>query len=122
MHHSLKNRTVYVVNNDESISVDERCTISMTESSSVAMYMHVEAFPSSSDGCWSQEQRCFRKRRERILTLAENVLGTRKLADRWLAQRAFGLGHVAPCYLLSSAQGYQQVKDFLAQLEYGVYC
>ncbi|WP_404940361.1 antitoxin Xre/MbcA/ParS toxin-binding domain-containing protein [Pseudomonas chlororaphis] len=88
----------------------------------MAIYVHAEACPPSSDGCWSQEQRCFRKRRERIRTLTEHVLGTRKLADYWISQRAIGLGHLAPCYVLSSYQGYQQVRDFLARLEYGIYC
>ncbi|MFJ3525491.1 antitoxin Xre/MbcA/ParS toxin-binding domain-containing protein [Pseudomonas sp. NPDC090203] len=73
------------------------------------------------DGCWSTEHRSFARRRELVLTEAERVLGTKVAADQWFVHPARGLEYQPPCSMLSTSQGYRQVRDLLGQIEYGVY-
>ncbi|HDS1696168.1 MULTISPECIES: antitoxin Xre/MbcA/ParS toxin-binding domain-containing protein [Pseudomonas] len=71
--------------------------------------------------CWSINHRCFMRRREQILTMAEPVFGNRKLAEKWFTTPAIGLGRRLPCMLLDTNEGYTELADFLVQLDYGVY-
>lgn len=56
-----------------------------------------------------------------ITTLAERVLGTLDLAERWLEAPAIALDGKRPLDLLTSAPGIEAVKDLLIRMEYGVY-
>lgn len=59
--------------------------------------------------------------RGEILKQAVSVFGQYSIAQRWLIEPALGLGHVAPCALLSSPSGVETVHDYLVRLQYGVY-
>ncbi|WP_420066432.1 antitoxin Xre/MbcA/ParS toxin-binding domain-containing protein [Pseudomonas alkylphenolica] len=61
------------------------------------------------------------RRRELILAMAEEALGSAKLAKIWFTQPAYGLGQLSPCKLLETHRGYESVRDFLVRLEHGVY-
>ncbi|MBH3426872.1 DUF2384 domain-containing protein [Pseudomonas alkylphenolica] len=53
--------------------------------------------------------------------MAEEALGSAKLAKIWFTQPAYGLGQLSPCKLLETHRGYESVRDFLVRLEHGVY-
>ncbi|WP_433885732.1 antitoxin Xre/MbcA/ParS toxin-binding domain-containing protein [Pseudomonas vranovensis] len=74
-----------------------------------------------SSKCWSRGHRCFVGRREQILKCAEQALGNRDLAERWLIKPSAGLDHRSPCSLLADHLGYGHVRDDLVRLDYGVY-
>lgn len=59
--------------------------------------------------------------RSEIMKTAIRVFGQYSIAKRWLIEPALGLGHVAPCALLSTHSGYETVHDYLVRLQYGVY-
>ncbi|WP_406819670.1 antitoxin Xre/MbcA/ParS toxin-binding domain-containing protein [Pseudomonas sp. KnCO4] len=73
------------------------------------------------DKCWSLKHRCLMRRREQILTTAEQVFGKRELAEVWFIKPAIGLSRRQPCMLLETDQGYLEAADFLVRLDYGVY-
>lgn len=77
--------------------------------------------PSAPIACWSMAHRCFVGRCEQVLMIATRVFGTRKHAERWLRDPAYGLGRQVPCGMLATRSGYEDVDRFLNQLEYGVY-
>lgn len=56
-----------------------------------------------------------------VLEKAQEVFGTRALAEEWMARPALGLDGEAPIDLLSNPVGYELVTDFLNRLDYGVY-
>lgn len=56
-----------------------------------------------------------------VTSLAEQVLGTRSLAERWLAQPAIALEGRCPLDLVSSYPGIEAIKELLTRIEYGVY-
>ena len=56
-----------------------------------------------------------------VTEVAQRVLGSRELAERWLAQPALALDGQSPLDLLTSAPGIEAVKDLLTRMEYGVY-
>lgn len=76
---------------------------------------------SSSIGCWSVRYRCFLARVDQVLGQATRVLGTYQNASVWLTKPAFGLGWTSPCRVLTDAEGYRCVSDYLVRIEYGVY-
>lgn len=55
-----------------------------------------------------------------IYALAEDVLGDRDVAVRWLGAPQFGLQYHRPREFLSTELGRQQVKSLLNQIEYGM--
>lgn len=61
------------------------------------------------------------RRREKILTTAEQVFGNRELAEAWFTKQAIGLSRRLPCMLLETDQEYTEVADFLVRLDYGVH-
>jgi len=73
-------------------------------------------------GCWSLAHQAFRGRRDKVLTYAEQVLGNRRLAEKWFARRAIGLGGHSPCSLMAGPQGYELVMEHLQRMDHGVYC
>lgn len=56
-----------------------------------------------------------------VLEKAQEVFGTRALAEEWMTRPALGLDGEAPIDLLSNPVGYELVTDFLNRLDYGVY-
>lgn len=72
-------------------------------------------------GCWSKEYLTYLTRRGQILALAERILGSRRLAEKWLNQSAPSLHREVPCGLLGTQAGASMVKDLLIRIEYGVY-
>ncbi|WP_122389975.1 antitoxin Xre/MbcA/ParS toxin-binding domain-containing protein [Pseudomonas amygdali] len=78
--------------------------------------------PSSLIGCWSAEFRCFAARLEEVHRQAAYVFGNPQQATVWLQRPALGLDWRVPCRLLSNADGYLQVVNYLERVKYGVYC
>lgn len=57
----------------------------------------------------------------RIAALAEEVLGTREKATRWLHQPNRALGNVVPLRQLDTELGARQVEDLLLRIAHGAY-
>lgn len=55
------------------------------------------------------------------LAKAEDVLGSKEDAERWMVEEAMGLDGARPIDLLRTAQGANLVSRFLERLKYGVY-
>ena len=55
------------------------------------------------------------------LAKAEDVLGSKQGAERWLVETAMGLDGARPIDLLRAAQGANLVSQFLDRLRYGIY-
>lgn len=56
-----------------------------------------------------------------VLTKAEEVMGSREDAERWMATGAVGLNSRRPIDLLATPQGAESVRTLLDQMAYGVY-
>lgn len=56
-----------------------------------------------------------------ILAKAEEVLGGREEAERWLKQESMGLNRKRPIDLLRTSQGAELVEQLLDRMMYGVY-
>ena len=56
-----------------------------------------------------------------ITDIAEKVLGTRELAEDWIARSALALNGKRPLDLLTTTPGIEAVKDLLTRIEFGVY-
>jgi putative toxin-antitoxin system antitoxin component (TIGR02293 family) len=56
-----------------------------------------------------------------VLSKAEEVMGSREDAERWLATRAIALNSRRPIDLLATPQGAEMVKTLLERIAYGVY-
>ncbi|MNH23142.1 hypothetical protein D3C79_830280 [compost metagenome] len=56
-----------------------------------------------------------------MLEKAQEVFGTRVLAEEWMTRPALVLDGESPIDLLSNPVGYELVTDFLNRLDYGVY-
>ncbi|WP_434727388.1 antitoxin Xre/MbcA/ParS toxin-binding domain-containing protein [Pseudomonas sp. Je.1.5.c] len=72
--------------------------------------------------CWSLSHQMFMSRRAEVLLYAEQVLGNRRLSERWFIEKAIGLGRCSPCSLLEEPRGYELVMEHLYRIEHGVYC
>ena len=57
----------------------------------------------------------------RIAALAEEALGTREKATRWLHESNAALGNETPLRHLDSDLGARQVEDVLVRISHGVY-
>jgi putative toxin-antitoxin system antitoxin component (TIGR02293 family) len=57
----------------------------------------------------------------RIAALAEDVLGSREKATRWLHQPNRALGGATPLHQLDTDLGARQVEDILLRIAHGVY-
>jgi putative toxin-antitoxin system antitoxin component (TIGR02293 family) len=57
----------------------------------------------------------------RIAALAEEVLGSREKASRWLHRPNPALGRVIPLRHLDTDLGARQVEDLLLRIAHGVY-
>lgn len=49
------------------------------------------------------------------------ILGSRDIAESWLARQAIGLNSQRPIDLISTKHGRKMVESYLDQLEHGVY-
>lgn len=56
-----------------------------------------------------------------ILSKAEEVLGSREAAERWLVKPLFGFEGRTPLDLLSNSYGERMLEDVLGRIEFGVY-
>jgi putative toxin-antitoxin system antitoxin component (TIGR02293 family) len=56
-----------------------------------------------------------------ILAKAEDVMGSKDDAERWMVEEAMGLDGARPIDLLRTLQGANLVSQFLERLKYGVY-
>lgn len=56
-----------------------------------------------------------------IAALADQVLGSSTLAQRWLQRPALALDGQLPVDLMASEQGRQSLLDLLLCIEFGVY-
>jgi putative toxin-antitoxin system antitoxin component (TIGR02293 family) len=56
----------------------------------------------------------------RIFAFAEQVLGSRAAAARWLRKRQMGLGMRIPLDLMRTEPGAREVEDLLGRVEYSV--
>lgn len=56
-----------------------------------------------------------------LMEKATEVLGTRALAEEWMAKPARGLDGETPIDLIANAVGYELVNDLLTRMDYGVY-
>jgi putative toxin-antitoxin system antitoxin component (TIGR02293 family) len=57
----------------------------------------------------------------RVLSKAEDVLGERQEAVKWMVTPALGLEGRAPLDLLTTEVGFELVNDLLTRMDYGVY-
>jgi putative toxin-antitoxin system antitoxin component (TIGR02293 family) len=57
----------------------------------------------------------------RVAALAEEVLGSREKATKWLHESNPALGHETPLARLDSDLGARQVEDVLIRVSHGVY-
>jgi putative toxin-antitoxin system antitoxin component (TIGR02293 family) len=57
----------------------------------------------------------------RIAALAEDVLGSREKATRWLHQPNRALGNAAPLHQLDTEPGARRVEDVLIRVAHGVH-
>lgn len=71
-------------------------------------------------GCWSARHRCFQARYAQVFSIAFEVFGTRKKAQRWLV-RSVGVGRLAPCRVLCTPIGYADASIELIRLDHGTY-
>ncbi|RYE44022.1 MAG: DUF2384 domain-containing protein [Hyphomicrobiales bacterium] len=56
-----------------------------------------------------------------ILELAQELLGSREAAERWLAEPAMALDGLRPLDLMATHEGRERLKALINQLEHGVY-
>ncbi|WP_419737518.1 antitoxin Xre/MbcA/ParS toxin-binding domain-containing protein [Pseudomonas sp. COR18] len=57
-----------------------------------------------------------------ILAKATETLGSRDISTQWFNKPSRGLNYRSPCNVVTDDQGLQQVLDYLARIEFGVYC
>jgi putative toxin-antitoxin system antitoxin component (TIGR02293 family) len=58
---------------------------------------------------------------ERLINLAQHVLGTREDAVAWFCTRAVGLNSCRPIDVGATQKGARLVRSLLRKMEYGVY-
>lgn len=71
-------------------------------------------------GCWSASHRCFEARYEQVFSIALEVFGSRKKAERWLVRSDVGVDRQAPCRVLCTPMGLTIIHDELMRLDHGV--
>lgn len=76
----------------------------------------------SSTECLNRHYLAYQERREMILAKAAVTLGNRDISTQWFNKPARGLNYRSPCSVVTDDQGLQQVVDYLARIEFGVYC
>ncbi|MBE0497344.1 MAG: DUF2384 domain-containing protein [Campylobacterales bacterium] len=57
----------------------------------------------------------------KIIARAEEVIGSRAGAVKWLRSKQPALGNRIPLELISTSEGAEAVSDLLGRIEYGVY-
>ncbi len=58
---------------------------------------------------------------QRLLEKAVDVLGDRKMASKWLKEKAYGLGNVSPLEFAKTEIGAREVENLLGRMEHGVF-
>ncbi|PKH77844.1 hypothetical protein CXF97_23015 [Pseudomonas sp. Choline-02u-1] len=71
-------------------------------------------------GCWSARHRCFEMRYEQVFSIALEVFGSRKKAERWLVRSVVGVGRQAPCRVLCTPMGLTIIHDEIIRLDHGI--
>ena len=72
-------------------------------------------------GCWSAKYRCFHERYEHVFSIALEIFGSRKKAQRWLVRSGVGVGRQAPCRALCTPIGYEVAHGELLRMDHGMY-
>ncbi|WP_422630854.1 antitoxin Xre/MbcA/ParS toxin-binding domain-containing protein [Pseudomonas rhizophila] len=80
----------------------------------------VERCVRSQTGCWSAKYRCFHARYEHVFSIALEVFGSRKKAQRWLVRSAVGAGRQIPCRVLCTPMGFTIIHEELMRLDHGI--
>jgi putative toxin-antitoxin system antitoxin component (TIGR02293 family) len=65
------------------------------------------------------EQRNYLRRLVKITAAASKAFGDRERASKWLRRENRALGGAVPVRLISTEQGFEQVQNVLARIEYG---
>lgn len=68
------------------------------------------------------EQSQWAEKLSEILCQAAKVLGSETEADAWMEKKAIGLGGCVPLDVMLTPEGCVALRDYLARMEYGVYC
>lgn len=68
-----------------------------------------------------EQSRCAEQLSE-ILCQAAKVLGSETEADAWMEKKAIGIGGRVPLDVMLTPEGRVALRDYLARIEYGVYC
>ena len=71
-------------------------------------------------GCWSARHRCFQTRYEQVFSIALEVFGSRKKAQRWLVRSVAGVGRQTPCRVLCTPMGFTIIHDEIMRLDHGI--
>ncbi|PYY80193.1 hypothetical protein DNK59_25230 [Pseudomonas sp. TKO26] len=71
-------------------------------------------------GCWSAGHRCFQARYEHVFSIAFEVFGARKKAQRWLLRSLVGVGRQSFCAVLRTPMGLTIIHDELMRLDHGI--
>jgi putative toxin-antitoxin system antitoxin component (TIGR02293 family) len=58
---------------------------------------------------------------QRLLRKAVDVFGDLEMAQKWLKERAYGLGDVSPLEFAKTEIGAREVENLLGRLEHGVF-
>ncbi|WP_313717810.1 MULTISPECIES: antitoxin Xre/MbcA/ParS toxin-binding domain-containing protein [Pseudomonas] len=74
----------------------------------------------SSFSGWSGQHRCFRSRYDQVAMIALQVFGSSKIAEDWLKRPVRGLGFRAPCSLVCTPSGYDDICKLLMRLDHGI--
>lgn len=76
----------------------------------------------SSTVCLNRHYLTYLERQELILAKAAVTFGSRDIATQWFNTPARGLDYRSPCSVVNDDQSLQQVLEYLACIEFGVYC
>lgn len=71
-------------------------------------------------GCWSARHRCFQTRYEQVFSIALEVFGSRKKAQRWFVRSVVGVGRQTPCRVLCTPMGLTIIHDEIMRLDHGI--
>ncbi|MBS5846050.1 MAG: DUF2384 domain-containing protein [Pseudomonas putida] len=59
-------------------------------------------------------------RYEQVFSIALEVFGSRKKAERWLVRSVVGVGRQAPCRVLCTPMGLTIIHDEIIRLDHGI--